>query len=75
MKVYRRRCLGPPVNLASTDVQQATASPGETPTREEIAQRAFQKWLSRGCPNYAEVLDWLEAEAEFKRDLSGQPQV
>jgi hypothetical protein len=40
-----------------------------------IAQRAYQKWLARGCPRDTEVQNWLEAEAELKAELSERRRV
>ena len=31
-----------------------------------IAKRAYEIWLSQGCPHGAEVKNWLQAEAELK---------
>jgi len=32
---------------------------------EMIAKRAYEIWLSQGCPHGAEVMNWLQAEAEL----------
>lgn len=38
---------------------------GQTPTHEQIAQRAYQRWEEGGCqPGMAE-LDWIRAEEEL----------
>lgn len=33
---------------------------------EMIAKRAYEIWLSEGCPRGADVKNWLQAEAELK---------
>ena len=38
------------------------------PTHDEIAQRAYDRYLERGASDGTDVDDWLEAE----RDLLGQ---
>ena len=39
---------------------------------ERIAQRAYDKWCKRGCPQGTQQQDWLEAEAELRAEMSGQ---
>lgn len=41
--------------------------PIEIPT-EKIAQRAYEKWVSRGCTSGSSDQDWLEAEAELRAE-------
>jgi hypothetical protein len=36
-----------------------------TPAHEQIAVRAYELWVSRGCPEGSPELDWLQAEAEL----------
>ena len=36
------------------------------PTNEQIAQRAFELWQSRGCPEGSAEEDWRQAEAELQ---------
>ena len=38
--------------------------------QEKIAQRAYEKWLKRGCCHGSDVQDWIEAEAELKAEMS-----
>jgi len=33
--------------------------------REEIAELAYRRWLTRGCPPGSAEEDWLEAEREL----------
>lgn len=44
---------------------------GAPPPEERIAERAYEKWLGRGCPVGDDLRDWFEALAELgsgKRD-------
>lgn len=48
--------------------------PTETkPTADEIRDRAFALWNTRGQPNAYEVEFWLQAERELKGERTGQP--
>jgi Protein of unknown function (DUF2934) len=38
---------------------------------EKIAQRAYEKWVKRGCTHGCHLQDWTEAEAELKAEASG----
>jgi hypothetical protein len=40
---------------------------------EEIKQRAYEIWLSEGCPPGRERIHWVRAEAEFRERLFGTP--
>ena len=35
---------------------------------EKIAQRAYEKWMKRGCAHGSHTQDWAEAEAELKAE-------
>lgn len=35
---------------------------------EKIAQRAYEKWVQRGCVTGSPDQDWLEAEAELRAE-------
>lgn len=39
------------------------------PTYDQIAKRAYEKWLKRGRPEGTQTQDWLEAEMELKREM------
>jgi hypothetical protein len=36
--------------------------------REKIAQRAYEKWLKRGCGHGRDQQDWIEAESELRTE-------
>jgi hypothetical protein len=38
-------------------------------TQEQIAKRAYEIWLSRGCQDGNAESDWLQAEAELRKEL------
>jgi hypothetical protein len=40
------------------------------PSHKVIAERAYAKWVARGCMGGDAVQDWLEAEAELKALLN-----
>ena len=45
---------------------------GGAPLSEErIAERAYHKWLARGCPSGDDLRDWYEAQEELQRADSG----
>jgi hypothetical protein len=39
-------------------------------THEQIAKRAYEKWVKRGRPQGTHVQDWLEAEIELKKEVT-----
>jgi hypothetical protein len=41
-----------------------------TPTADEIAQAAYQRYLSRGGQHGSDFDDWIEAERELTRQRS-----
>ena len=40
------------------------------PAWEQISERAYELWNARGCPEGSPETDWLQAEAELKREAS-----
>jgi hypothetical protein len=48
---------------------QLTAAQRPQPTTEEIAQRAYEIYQSRGGTDGQDIEDWLEAERQLKRGL------
>lgn len=39
----------------------------------EIARRAYEKWLARGCPEGDDRRDWYEAEQEILAANAARP--
>jgi hypothetical protein len=40
---------------------------------EQIARRAYEKWVARGRPAGTSTQDWLEAEAELRAECRKFP--
>ena len=38
-------------------------------TQEQIAKRAYEKWVKRGRPHGSDMQDWMEAEAELRAEV------
>jgi hypothetical protein len=47
------------------EVHRAPESRQPQPAHEEIARRAYEIWLQRGCGNGHEAEDWAQAEQEL----------
>jgi hypothetical protein len=45
-----------------------TSNPPTVIPHEKIAMRAYEKWVKRGRPQGTDVQDWIEAEAELKKE-------
>ena len=67
---------GEPIAKPARATQQAPQSAGQrqtgaaaTLTHEQIAQRAHQIWEKRGRPAGQDEKNWLEAEAQLRREL------
>ena len=67
---------GGPVAKPASVTQQAPQSAGQrqtaapaTLTHEQIAKRAQQIWEKKGRPVGQDEINWLEAEAQLKREL------
>jgi len=60
------------MQTATTGTSQQASSTARTPmpTHEQIAKRAYEKWVKRGRPEGTHLQDWYEAEAELKRELA-----
>ena len=46
---------------------ETTVVAGSQPTYEEIAARAYFRYMERGCVGGSALEDWLAAEAELQR--------
>ncbi len=72
----RKPVGGEPAAKPARATQQAPQSAGQrqtgatpTLTHDQIAQRAHQIWEKRGRPAGQDEQNWLEAEAQLKREL------
>jgi hypothetical protein len=77
-KKPRRRASRPPVPTTATDsassahVTQPAPTSGSdnpvafSPTYDEIAQAAYQRYLDRGASDGADLDDWIAAERALK---------
>jgi hypothetical protein len=52
--------------------QPATTHRVQVP-HERIAQRAYEKWMKRGCPHGSDMQDWIEAERELMAEMARTP--
>jgi hypothetical protein len=43
-----------------------------TPTQEQIAKRAHEIWIKRGCKPGMDRQNWFEAEAQLRAELAGK---
>jgi hypothetical protein len=48
--------------------QASTTTPPVVVPQAKIAQRAYEKWVKRGCTHGNDQQDWLAAEAELKAE-------
>ena len=46
--------------------------PLNTPSHAAIAARAYELWQRRGCPQDSAEQDWIEAEAQLRREAAAQ---
>ncbi|MGH7868096.1 MAG: DUF2934 domain-containing protein [Candidatus Dormibacteraceae bacterium] len=58
-----RTATGPSSTTAPSRVGDPTAA---APTQERIAQRAYERFVARGCEHGHDEEDWLQAELELK---------
>lgn len=57
---------------ANETLAPSDAIPEGTPLSEaRIADRAYFRWLDRGCPTGDDLRDWFEAEEELRKDGDG----
>jgi len=59
-----RAAVGQSSNLENTP------SAGKPPGHEEIALRAYELYVERGCVSGRELDDWLQAESELREKSS-----
>ncbi len=53
--------------VSSLDAPAPAARSKPASSREEIARRAYEIWLSKGCPHGHDVEHWLEAERQIRQ--------
>ena len=51
---------------AGTEGYETSSSDAYSPTYDEIAARAHECWLERGCPSGSPEIDWRQAEEELR---------
>jgi hypothetical protein len=56
----------------ATPVKTPTAAGATSIPQEKIAQRAYEKWLKRGCSHGSDQQDWIDAEAELRAEASSK---
>ena len=54
-----------PAQTAKQTQTTQTASSASKPSCERVAQRAYEKWLKRGCVHGHDLQDWVDAEKEL----------
>jgi hypothetical protein len=57
-----------PLTPAGTSVPTYDGAGGTRYGDDEVAVRAYQKWLARGCPIGDDKRDWFEAQDEVRRE-------
>ncbi len=75
----------PPAIISRTTVaEQPVAAPqavrpaqpdrtnGNSPTREDIARRAYELFLARGAIHGNDLADWFRAEQEFRKQAAAR---
>ena len=68
----RRVTTKPAVTAGNASAQDLKANaPAREPSADEIAQAAYQRYLSRGGQHGSDFDDWIEAERELTRQRSG----
>jgi hypothetical protein len=53
------------------DRKQQHRAQSQAPSAEQIAERAYERWLERGCTPGDDQHDWFAAEAELL--IAAQP--
>ena len=57
---------------ASASASQATTTRTVKVTHEQIAKRAHEIWVKRGCKHGHDEQNWLEAERQLRAELAGK---
>ncbi len=59
-----------PRGVASTTPASKTSKKEITLTQEQIAKRAYEIWLARGCEHGHDAEHWVEAERQLRQQES-----
>jgi hypothetical protein len=59
-----------PQAVPEPDARPASGVAGDLPSREAIAARAYALFLARGGAHGDDWADWLQAEAELRREAA-----
>jgi hypothetical protein len=65
MKSTQRKTVKTSKTSAPLEVKVAAAAKVSSPTREEIAIRAYELYLARGREDGHDAEDWIAAEAQL----------
>jgi hypothetical protein len=57
----------------TADRARTTVAQPATVTSSDIAHRAYDLYLARGCEHGYDVADWLEAEQELRETVRSMP--
>jgi len=64
--------VAPHLREAKMAITSSVHDASPAATREaRIAQRAYELWQQRGCPENSAESDWFEAEQEFDEEREG----
>ncbi len=58
------------MSRAATPPMAKPMTPQVKIPHERIAQRAYEKWLKRGCKHGHDMQDWVEAESELRAEMA-----
>ena len=67
----KRRSSAKSKSPAKTEVPPSEQNP-PAPTHDQIAQRAYEIWISKGRPYGQDEQNWIEAEAQLTLGLKGE---
>ncbi len=60
------------VSTPTQPQQTGNATPSAQLPRERVAQRAYDKWMKRGCKHGFDQQDWNEAENELRQEMGNK---
>jgi len=59
-------------NTRTTTRSRSSKTASSSPSAEQVAVLAYEKWCARGRPDGGDLQDWLEAEAELAAKGNGR---